>query len=82
MKRAMIVLCLLSTPAAADDLGCFVVVTPTNINPIRYNRCTGDSWLLIKEVLPTAKPTDPESFVWRWAPLYADPSEAVLSAKP
>lgn len=67
-----------NAPQAAQA-ECFVVVTPTNTQPVRYNKCTGESWLLIREISSPKTPTSPEIFTYRWAPLQADYSEPQLS---
>jgi hypothetical protein len=57
-------------PQAAAPAPCWEIVAPVaGTDPptmVMLNRCTGDTWLLAKEVTRAARPTAPGTYVYRW----------------
>jgi hypothetical protein len=59
---------------------CYEVIQP-NISPfapILLDRCTGFTWVLIRHPLTDARGRATSQFIYRWAPLGLDSTEAVL----
>jgi hypothetical protein len=56
--------------AAPPPQPCWEIVAPVaGTDPpamVMLNRCTGDTWLLAKEVTREAQPTAPGTYVYRW----------------
>ena len=65
---------------------CWEIYAGTsNVAPytaILLNKCSGDSWLLIRSGVTDKKGKGTDSWVWRWSPLNAESSEAILSPAP
>jgi hypothetical protein len=65
---------LVETKAEAEPQ-CFFVVAPTANTlppiPILLNKCTGETWIVIRQLIKNADPAkgEKEEWAWRWAPL-------------
>lgn len=79
----------ISVPALAQEgpaksetrTPCFELVMMQNsiaYGPILVNRCTGATWMLVRESLPRAKGNSEEPFTYRWHPLATEENEAIL----
>ena len=82
--------CLTGMTVALVTVGCGPLTeakeepASTNIaplSPILLNKCTGESWMLIKVLIKEADPTKDQKqlFTWRWAPISKEYQEPQLS---
>jgi hypothetical protein len=53
------------------------VLSTDPASSILLNKCTGDTWMLVRTTV--SKPGKPEEFAYRWYPISAGSSEAVIS---
>jgi hypothetical protein len=63
---------------------CFDVVPTTGdapFGPILINRCTGATWLLVREDAPDMKGTPTGKFTFRWHPLGSAANEVILGPR-
>jgi hypothetical protein len=83
---------LMFAPAFAQDgktsVDCYSVITPAGgtaaPNYLKLNRCSGESWLLVRVMLPKQKPTDNgDTYTYRWFSIgHEDGREAVMIQPP
>jgi hypothetical protein len=79
---------LMFAPAFAQDgkasVDCFSVIAPGGgagaPNYLKLNRCSGESWLLVRVMLPKPKPSDKgDPYTYRWFSIgHEDGREAVM----
>ena len=67
----------------APDHGCFHVSfasqsTSPVVTPIKWNSCTGETWILLKRVFVNDKPKDgdPSGSPWSWEVIPTDPKQS------
>ncbi len=86
-------LALAQTPAAAPEQDaapapCFDVTFPNSgqqpFAPILFNRCTGQSWILVRLPIPpaTGAHVSAQSHTFRWSPLVTATGEAQIPDSP
>lgn len=86
MRMAIAVLFVSIAPAmAAEETQCFEVVSAgPNIVPnsfIKINKCTGQSWVLVKTTLPKAKNEVDTPFTYRWMMLNSEDREPSMVSR-
>jgi hypothetical protein len=57
--------------------GGATVLSTDPASSILLNRCTGDTWMLVRTTV--SKTGKPEEYAYRWYPISAGSSEAVIS---
>ena len=73
------------TETSRAEPECYVVVSASSgVSPnalVMYNKCTGDSWMLIKVQLQDADPSKNQKavFTYRWSPITKEWVEPQLS---
>ena len=71
------------TPVKAPDGSCYELIPGNNTPPftaILLNKCTGATWLLVREFVPDAKATG--SFTFEWHPLKVSEQPEILTMSP
>lgn len=78
MKRGLLVLCAIFILSGCwDDAksdpqpkACLdILAMHDDIWPIMYNKCTGESWMLVKVIIKDATKDDPQIFSYQWQKL-------------
>jgi hypothetical protein len=75
-----------ATAEESPKEACWEIVSGTKdaapYTALLLNKCTGNTWLLIRTGLADkqGKPTD--SWIWRWSPINAEQQEAILTPSP
>ncbi len=57
---------------------CYEIYTSPDLQPIKLDKCTGETWILVKNNF-TDQGKDLNKFAHRWAPILTDHEEAILS---
>jgi hypothetical protein len=74
-----------SSPPEATVGGCFDVIRPlgrSTIGAILLNRCTGDSWLLVRTDESGRQHFRAGSVTYRWQPIAVDKTETAYRLPP
>jgi hypothetical protein len=77
---------LLAAPCLAEppSVACWEVISSgqgVSTVLVKVNKCTGETWVLVRTMLVPAKQSAPEQLAWRWRPLATEAGEAVVIAR-